>query len=517
MKINFKILILFLTFFTNVCFSQLYKDLKLFSNVLNHVKSNYLYERNSSVLVKTAINGLLNSLDPHCIYLNSHQFEKLMQITLGKSFGLGIEFTFAGESVIVISVADESEAKNSGILPGDVLKKINDVPILNKTLPEIKIMLYGEKESSVELEFYRHIDESSLTIDLKREEIEENSISRFLRLENNTVYINCTNFSSTTADEFYETLDKIDTNSCEKVIIDLRNNPGGQLENTINVAKLFLAKGDTISKTIGRKEDIDKIYINEEEKFFHIPAIILVNRSSASASELLAGTLQDNDRALIMGTNTFGKGLIQGTFLLDDGGALLLTIGKYSTPSGRIIQRPYEDKSFDQYYNEIYNTNNTNYTNRPKFKSNNNRILYGGGGIIPDIFIDNVNPITDTIDIEDLKLYCINFSTIFLRETKNFDQRFKYFTDYKEKFFLTQKIFKDINSIVKKNQNSINNVEFNQEVASLIKATIAEIIWGKEAAFIVLIKDDELLSLAISMSAKDIKDHLNPKKENTEF
>ena len=509
MKINLLTILMSVLFIFKVGSTQSYKDMRIFSNVINHIRSNYIDEKETSELIFYAINGVLRSLDPHCIYLNPNQFCKFSMITQGKMYGIGIEFSMTSGSPVVINVVDNSPAEKSGILPGDVLKRVNGINIYNNiTLPELELKIYGEKDSKILMTFFRYLTDSEYEVKIKREEIDQPTIPYFLILGANSIYMKCSNFSSNTSEEIFDYLHKINTKLNKKLIIDLRNNPGGQLHNTIEIAKYFLAKGDTILKTIGRKNNINKIYINEKEGFFKLPVIILVNRSSASASELLAGSLQDNDRGLIIGTNTFGKGLIQSSFLLDNGGAILMTIGRYATPSGRTIQREFKNKSFKEYYDEIYNTNSTNFKERPIFKSKNKRNIYGGGGIIPDIFVENESLIPSNVEKKDLKFYGLNFATRYLRENKNFDKYYKTFYEFNNLFELSEEIFEKINKSLSGIDNIVGFIEFNHDFINLIKANIAEIIWGKEAAFLVSTKYDEQLKTAISFNSDKIKDYL---------
>ena len=511
MKKRIFIVIFFLGFGVNAIFAQAYKDLRLFSTVINHVTSNYLVEKSSSELIYYAINGVLRSLDPHSIYLDPEQFSRFAMISQGKMYGIGIELYMVSDSPLVVNVVENSPADKSGIMPGDILKKINGVSIGNLTLPELKLMFYGEEGSKVLMTFHRHHTDSDYDVNVERKEIDQPSISHFFRLDNNTIYLKCTNFSLKTAEEFYDHLKKIEPDDSEKLIIDLRNNPGGELQNTINVAKYFLAKGDTISKTIGRKTGINEVYVNKKDGFFKLPVIVLVNRSSASASELLAGALQDNDRGLIIGTNTFGKGLIQSTFYLDNGGAILMTIGKYLTPSGRSIQREFKDIPFEKYYSQIYNTDSLNYKeNRSVFKSKNNREIYGGGGVIPDIFIESQNLKIEDLDPGDLKLYFINFASNYLHENKGFYSRYTKFSDFDRSFYLTEEAFKKTNGLVKDMDEIIDKIEFNQSLHRLIKSNIAEMVWGPEEAFLVLLKTDNQLKKAVSLRSSQVEYYLKP-------
>ncbi len=493
----------------NFTFGQMYRDIKLFSEVINHVRANYVDEAESGKMIPNAINGLLNALDPHCSYLVEEDYNSFKAITSGKGYGVGIEIALTSEYPIIISVVEESDAEDEGIQPGDIIKKINGESTAKKTLPELKILAFGEEGSSVEFEIYRRITNETLTIELEREELEHKSINRFARVGRNSVYIKCTEFTSKTAEELYDALDKIDQESTDKLIIDLRNNPGGEMQNTVKAVEYFLAEKDTIAKTNGRKEGIKNTFVAEEEGFFKIPTIILVNRSSASASELFSGALQDNDRALLLGTNTFGKGLIQGVFLIDNG-ALLLTIGRYVTPSGRIIQREYKGKSFNEYYNEIYKTDSTNYKEREVVYSGNKRKVYTGGGIIPDIFLENSSTIPDSIGRNDLRIYYTNFATRLLADSSDMKERYKYFSDFSTRFEVTDSEFKRVNELLTETNACPKGLEYSEEVAIELKGSIAEILWGKEAAFLIRLKNDEQLVKAIMIKGEEIEKMLNP-------
>ena len=498
-----KLILLLLIFFNTTVFSQddgFYEDIMTLSNVLNHVRANYFEEIKSSYLMNAAINGLLSSLDPHTIYLDSKQYRKFLSISTGKAFGIGFFFEIIDGFPTVISIIPGGPAAESPIHAGDILLKVDNKSAIKISEPDLMILLSGEKGSKVKLTLQDYLTGKEYNVILKRDEIPIRSINYYYILGQNTGYIKINHFSKTTSEELQTVLDGLSKRNMKSLVLDLRGNPGGILQSAIQVADLFLPGGNVIMTTNGRKKDANQVYYSTDDDtqpFY--PMIVLVDRGSASASEIVAGALQEHDRAFIIGTNSFGKGLVQGTFLLNDGGAILMTIARYFTPIGRLIQREYKEKTFDEYYNEIYKTDALNYKERPKLKTKGGRVIYGGGGIIPDIFIESESiPFRNWNEIEESNII-YKYAGEYVKNNSAKLDEFKNLSDYVINFSLDDKVKDDIiEKILNEGFDVVtSNDKFGDYLLKILKQEIARIRWDLKAAHYVSLHEDLQLKKAL--------------------
>ncbi|HEX2983686.1 MAG TPA: S41 family peptidase, partial [Ignavibacteriales bacterium] len=314
-KIKFILIALVIVFSSNSGFAQrddsLYYGLRVFSNVINHVKTNYVEEANSLELISGALYGMLRSLDPHTVYLNSRRFKEFMSIMDGEAAGLGLEMDIIDDKPIVVSIAPYSPAYSSKIRPGDILLSVNDSLTEGLSSQELELMLNGEEDEDVTLKLQSGITEKEYIEELEFETFDSPSIPFKFTLNGNVGYIKCIEFRSATAEELKDALDDFHSAHINNLIIDLRGNPGGSVNACNEMADLFLDKGEIISISDGRKKEMKDTAkaANDEYLASHPKIVILLDRGSASASEAFSGALQDNDRAVIVGTNSFGKGL----------------------------------------------------------------------------------------------------------------------------------------------------------------------------------------------------------------
>lgn len=436
-----------------------YNYLMLFSNILNHVKTNYIDVIPPEELYKGAIEGVFQKLDPHTHYLSQENLIRFSQISEGESFGVGIEFEIIENIPTVVSVIEDSPADSKNIKTGDVLIEIDDKKIEdNISSADLLLLLYGEIDTEVRLKLKRN--EEINAVSLKREKLNLKSVTVTSIIEPNVGYIKCTNFSHTTPDEFKDALKYFKKDKIQKLIIDLRDNPGGILESSIKVADLFLPDGKKIVSTSGRKDLLIKEYLSEDGEDFQMKLVVLINNGTASASEVLTGCFQDHKRAYILGTPSFGKGLIQSTFLLNNGGAIMMTIGEYRTPLGRKIQREYKGKNFHEYYKEVNSRNDLG----------KDSVV---GGIYPDSFLLN-NPILDSIENSSSYEEIILKNAVTNISNFQMEQSYKSYDQFKKTFKEKELIISGLTS---------TNEEIIKIMRDLIKTKIAKILWGNLAEF----------------------------------
>lgn len=475
----------------------LYQEMMFFSNVLNHIKANYVEEVPPSTLIYYAIYGVLKSLDPHTYYLGPQEFERKLQIYEGKLYGVGIEFTVIDGLPTIISVIRGSPADNNAIQTGDVLIKVGDKYVTDKTEAEIVLLVAGEKGSKVDLTFKKPSMSGEFTVEITRGEIPINSVDYYFIGEYQTGYVKIDQFLSETKNEFSKALKELKKKDMKNLVLDLRDNPGGLVDAAVDVVDLFIPKNEKIIEIKGRKEISNEIISAtgcRKEPLY--PIIILINNGSASASELVSGALQDYDRALIVGENSFGKGLVQRSFRLSNGGVIMMTFAKYYTPSGRIIQRDYEGKSSREYRAEIKAPDTTDLDSSLIFATKGGRRVFGKGGITPDIFIHvDTTSILESWKLEDL---IFKYAIDFVKNNKSQLMSYKNFDDYAKNFSLDEKSWKEFLS--KAEEKRLDTEEIKKEektIHNLIKTEIAGMYWGEKEEMISSLDSDSQLQNAL--------------------
>jgi carboxyl-terminal processing protease len=357
-------------------------SLKVFTKVYNVVEENFADPLNPDKAVyKGAIPGMLRTLDPHSNFFDPRDFQLLREDQKGHYYGVGMTVAPRNGKTIVIAPFTGSPAYKAGIRPGDVIMTVNDKSTDNLNTTEVADLLKGPRGTQVQILIAREGSEKPLTFNVIRDEISRKSVQDAIWLKPGVAYMDIESFNETTSPEVEENLKRLGENNIKGLILDLRENPGGLLNEGVAVADRFLRKGQVVVSHRGRQSP-EKTYPARHGNGNHnYPIVVLVNRFSASAAEIVSGALQDHDRAWILGENTFGKGLVQTVFPLQENTGLALTTAKYYTPSGRLIQRDYSHISFFDYYNHK-DLDSKNLADVQMTDSG--RTVYGGGGISPD-------------------------------------------------------------------------------------------------------------------------------------
>jgi carboxyl-terminal processing protease len=355
-----------------------------FTEALDVIQQNYVDEVGSDKLVYSAIKGMLRVLDPHSSFLDPKEFARIREDQLSRYYGLGIRvrplFQGQGRHVIVEPPSIGTPAQRKGLRAADVITRIEGEPIDDWTSDDVVSRLKGPRGTIVNITIERPGVPEPIDIDIERDEIPLITVPYAFEIKPGVGYVKIDRFSESTATEFREKLKGME--GVSGLVLDLRDNPGGLLTQAIEISDFFLPRGELIVSTKGRTEGSARSYTAPDEEKVRIPTVIIINQHSASASEIVAGALQDHDRALIVGERSFGKGLVQSVYTLENETGLLLTTAKYYTPSGRLIQRDYSGSNFEYYYmDKIVDQeadNEVRYTDSM-------REVYSGGGITPDI------------------------------------------------------------------------------------------------------------------------------------
>ena len=367
---------------------DVHKRMREYTDLLNAVTNWSAEDIGSEKFVYASIDGMLRTLDPHTSFLEPKEYSDMQDRQKGTFYGLGILVTKRNDQVTVITPLEGTPAARLGIRAGDVISEVEGVATEDLSLDEVVKRLKGPKGTTVNIKIQRVGMKEPIPLTIVRAAIPTNSISNVLMIRPGVGYIRIKDFTSTTVRELSEAIEKLEGQGMQRLVLDLRMNPGGLLDAAVGVSDHFLDKGQMIVYTKGRTPDSAQEYLapGKQEKFDK-PLVVLVNRGSASASEIVAGAIQDHDRGLVVGETSWGKGLVQSVYTLQYGAGLALTTSKYFTPAGRNIQRDYTSV-YDYYMaDETENGPEVPLEQREKFKTDTGRVVYGGGGITPDAII----------------------------------------------------------------------------------------------------------------------------------
>lgn len=365
------------------------------NNLLHIIDAQYVDTVNVNDLVEKAMPQILSELDPHSVYITAREGEIANDDLRGSFSGIGIEFTIRQDTIRVQNVIGNGPAERAGMLAGDKIVEVDDSVFVGKKVTNEEAMhrLKGPKDTKVKLGVIRYGEKKVHHITITRGEIPTKSVTASYMLDDECGYIKIKNFGENTYPELLIALAQLAQKGFSNLVIDLRSNTGGYLESAVQIANEFLSRGQLIVYTEGRRYPRQEYRADGRGSYQNIPLVILVDEASASASEILAGAIQDNDRGTIVGRRSFGKGLVQKPMEFSDHSMIRLTIARYYTPSGRCIQKPYNDGEkyesdwIQRYQHGEFFSQDSIRHNGPEYHTSNGRVVYGGGGITPDIFV----------------------------------------------------------------------------------------------------------------------------------
>ncbi len=368
-------------------------QLRKFHQFYSYLNGSYVEEIDMEPLIEKAIIEMLSELDPHSAYINAEEMKGVTESFEGEFSGIGIEFNVLKDTIIVVNTIVGAPAESVGMIPNDRIIKVDGEDVIGITQAKVPSYLRGERGSKVAVEVIRHGEDEPLNFIIERDNIPINTVDAAYMLNPTTGYIKVNRFGQTTFTEFYDSFKQL--SPLETLVLDLRGNGGGLLTQAVELANFFLPYGALIVSTEGRTQDDFSINAYRKGEFTRGNVVVLLDEDSASASEIVAGAIQDWDRGIIVGRPSFGKGLVQRQFELIDGSAARITVARYHTPSGRVIQRPYTEGDAKEYYKrhvERYINADSlaaaDSLDRPEYKTLRlGRTVYGGGGITPDIIV----------------------------------------------------------------------------------------------------------------------------------
>jgi carboxyl-terminal processing protease len=490
-------------------------EMQKFREVLSLVENEYVDEAKTDELVEEAIEHMLTKLDPHSSYIPATDREAASEDLRGNFEGIGIEFNIFQDTLVVVSPLSGGPSEAVGLRSGDKIIKVDDKLITGLSLNNADVYKYlkGPKGSEVALEIVRNGNPKPITFKITRDKIPQYSLEAAYMIDHEIGYMKIRLFTATTFDEFKIAMDKLKEQGMKKLVLDLQGNPGGYLNQAIELSDEFLKAGEKIVFTKGKDKRYDtEALTTDKGQFEEGDLIVLVNEGSASASEIVSGALQDNDRALIVGRRTFGKGLVQTPFELSDKSELRLTISRYYTPSGRSIQKPYgSDEEYNRevyqryQHGEFFNADSIKFNDSLKFQTAGGRTVYGGGGIMPDYFV----PLDTTQNsVYFNKLFNVNAPREFaFNYAQNNKQRLEKmgYEKYRTDFNVDDQMLNQLVDLGKRGKVApmpADLAKHRSVIANYLKAEIARRVWGNEAYYPIVNEDNEILQQAIKMFDK---------------
>ena len=485
--------------------------LSKFKQILSYIENDYVDEVNTEELVEHAINDMLEELDPHTNYINAEDNEILRTQLEGNFEGIGIEFNIFKDTIYVIAPLSGGPSIKAGLQSGDKIIKVNGETVAGVGLSNRDVItrLRGEKGSKVEVSIKRNGNSSLLNFEIERDVIPQYSVDVAYMIDDQTGYIKVSRFAATTYMEFKQALLDLKEKGMERMILDLTGNPGGYLDRAVDMVDEILEDKKLIVYTEGKESRYnDRHFSKNGGDFEKGSVIVMIDEGSASAAEIVTGALQDHDRGIVVGRRSFGKGLVQLPINLNDGSELRLTISRYYTPSGRSIQKPYEDS--EDYHNEfakryesgeLFNADSVEVNDKLIFKTSSGRTVYGGGGITPDFYV----PIDSSQNAFLNQVFRTNTLTQF--SLKYYEEHHESLNKMGLEAFMTdfevdQNVMEGFEAAAKSNGISMVDPGYQKSLDELqlyIKAFIGRSVWNNDGFFPIFNQTDPIYLRALAL------------------
>ncbi len=477
--------------------------------LIRYVEARYVDKVDQEELTESAIQSIIDQLDPHSSYIPAKELQEVNDQLDGDFDGIGIEFFILDDTLLVVSPLAGGPSEDVGIMAGDKIVMIEDSLVAgqDKNVREITSMLRGEKGTDVKVGILRGNQKDLLNFTITRAAIPMNSVDVSMMLDEKTGYIRLSRFSAKTYEEFMKAFEiLVDEKKMQDLVIDLRGNPGGYLQQATKIlSQLFKDKQALLVFTEGRKTGRNE-YATTGMPFFDISNIVvLIDEGSASASEIVAGAIQDRDRGIIVGRRSFGKGLVQEQYELSDGSALRLTVARYYTPSGRSIQKPYEDKEKYEHdfldrmdSGELSNGDSIQMSDSTQYHTTNGHVVYGGGGIIPDVFV----PLDTSLYSETYTALRQQLNRFIYRFMESPNHDFSEYTleTFYSNYQVEEDLFEDYLAFVKAEDVEISEIDLTkcqEDIKNRLKAQIARQLFREEGFYRILMDKDMMVKEAL--------------------
>ncbi len=500
-------------------FGQITEQTLKFGEVLNDISRYYVDTVDEENLVSKALRQMLHDLDPHSTYLSKEEVKASQEQLEGGFEGIGVSFNILNDTIFIVNPISGGPSEKVGIRAGDRIIKINGKNVAGTGITNLDVMkkLKGPKGTKVNVSIKRRHVDKLLDFTITRDEIPIYSLDASYMVKDDVGYIKLARFSNTTMDEFNKAMKELREEGMKNLILDLSGNGGGYLYVAIDLADQFLPGRRMIVYTQGAHNPRRNYYSTDKGSFEDGKLVIMIDETSASASEIVSGAMQDWDRAVLVGRRSFGKGLVQGRFELNDGSEIRLTVARYFTPAGRLIQKSYSE-GYEAYSHELlqrYNSGELSGEDTKHFPDSlkyhtlqKNRVVYGGGGILPDYLV----PI-DTSAYSDYYRSLISQGILnqFILEyvdknRKSLHSSYPSFDDFYQGFKVTPEILSELTTYAQDQGVALNHEQFEQSkamITMLVKAYIARDLWDTEAFYRIYNKKDPIFEKAVEVMTKD--------------
>ena len=482
-----------------------------FDEVMWYVGNDYVETPDAQKLQDEAIAAMMEELDPHSAYITLEEFNEVNDPLLGSFDGIGVQFRLEKDTIAIVNVIKGGPSEKVGILAGDRILYVDDTLVASKKLTNEDVMrkLKGPKGTKVRVKVLRRGVDGLLDYTITRDAIPTYSVDIAYMLDEQIGYLKLSKFSATTVSEFKKAVADLNAQGMKQMVFDLRGNTGGYLNAAVEIADEFLPKGSLIVYTEGRNRPRNYMKARRRGMLEDIPVVVLIDGESASASEIVAGALQDNDRGTIIGRRSFGKGLVQEQIMLSDQSALRLTVARYYTPTGRCIQKPYSGnkeeyllESYDRYENgELFHPDSIHFADSLKYTTPKGKTVYGGGGIMPDIYVPLVDDSTEyyfnrIVNLGLLYQYAFDYTDRYRQQLKQYQT----VAAFDQRFAVTDAMFDEMVRLA--DERGIVGTEEQRQVArreanTLLKAYIARNLFDDEGFYPIYAPMDEILQRAL--------------------
>ncbi len=482
------------------------------NRLIDYIDYEYVDDVNTDSIVDITVNRILENLDPHSVYIPMNRYEDNADDMRGNFVGIGVSFYVYQDSIAVIRTIPDGPAEKAGIKAGDRIVYADEKKLFGDSIHRDSITKYlkGKINSKVTLKVFRKGEQDLLNFKVKRKNVPIISVDASYKLTDEVGYIKVNRFSETTYDEFKEALDTLQGEGITALVLDLRNNPGGYISTAEKIVDEFLEDDKLILVTKNKSGNTDEAFATQKGDFEKGRLYVLINENSASASEIIAGALQDNDRGTIIGRRSFGKGLVQREMSLGDGSAVRLTIARYYTPTGRSIQRSYKNGNNEYYHDyenrykngEMESRDSIKITDSLRFVTPKGKVVYGGGGIIPDVFIPKDTSLeSETLEYISRSGFASYFVFEFLEKNRNVLNeitRQEFLDTYEIDDDLLREFF-DYSRIVEAHVGFENHKE---HIKNILKANIAQQLFGSNTYEFILNEDDTMLKKVLEIESE---------------
>ncbi|HSR61137.1 MAG TPA: S41 family peptidase [Robiginitalea sp.] len=478
------------------------------NRLIDYIDYEYVDEVDTDSIVDITVNNILDRLDPHSVYIPKAEMKRVAENMKGDFVGIGVNFYNNRDTISVTRIIEGGPSERAGLLPGDKILMADGDTLFGRNLPDEEIVsrLKGLEGSTVKLTVYRKSNGRTFDVLLQRDRVPIRSVDAHYMLTPDMGYIRMNRFAETTFHEFDDALKELVSRGAQKLTLDLRDNPGGYLNVAEQIADAFLPKGKLILYTKNKKGQTDSTFASSRGRFENKPVYVLINERSASASEIIAGALQDNDIGTIIGRRSFGKGLVQREMDLGDGSAVRLTVSRYYTPSGRSIQRSYKNGTQDYYEEfvhryhtgEMVSVDSIKVADSLKFTTPGGKVVYGGGGIIPDVFVPIGSNEEEAIAALDSRGYFSRFAFDHLEADRSLYAGYDA-TRFYEEYQADDILFDRLMGYLSHFRFNLNFYDYEDLLKAHIKAAIAEQLFSPDLKARILAPVDPVLRKVIEM------------------